>query len=156
VQALRQQEGTQFAVAPLAHPAGWIEVNPRLAQNPGSIAAASGVDGRSEGVGDGGAALAIAQLRTTPVMVGVTSTFDSYFADRVAGIGLKGEEANKSLDTTKLVMKDLTDLRESISGVNIDEELTAMITYQNGYAAIARFMTTFDGLLNTLINRMGV
>jgi flagellar hook-associated protein 1 len=156
VQALRQQEGTQFAVAPLAHPAGWIEVNPRLAQNPGSIAAASGVDGRSEGVGDGGAALAIAQLRTTPVMVGATSTFDSYFADRVAGIGLKGEEANKSLDTTKLVMKDLTDLRESTSGVNIDEELTAMITYQNGYAAIARFMTTFDGLLNTLINRMGV
>ena len=31
-----------------------------------------------------------------------------------------------------------------------------MITWQNGYAAIARFMTTFDGLLNTLINRMGV
>ena len=156
VQSLRQQEGTQFAVAPLAHPAGWIEVNPRLAQNPGSIAAAAGVDGRSEGVGDGGTALAIAQLRTTPVMVGATSTFDSYFADRVAGIGLKGEEANKSLDTTKLVMKDLTDLREQTSGVNIDEELTAMITYQNGYAAIARFMTTFDGLLNTLINRMGV
>ena len=107
-------------------------------------------------MGDGGAALAIAQLRTTPVMVGATSTFDGYFADRVAGIGLKGEEANKSLDTTKLVMKDLTDLREQTSGVNIDEELTAMITYQNGYAAIARFMTTFDGMLNTLINRMGV
>ncbi len=102
------------------------------------------------------AALAIAQLRTTPVMVGATSTFDSYFADRVAGIGLKGEEANRSIDTTKLVMKDLTDMRESISGVNVDEELTTMITYQNGYAAIARFVTTFDGLLDTIINRMGV
>jgi flagellar hook-associated protein 1 FlgK len=163
VQALRQgavgtdqPEGAQFAVAPLAHPAGWIEVNPKLALNPGSVAAASGIGGTSAGIGDGTAALAIAQLRTTPVMVGVTSTFDSYFADRVAGIGLKGEEANRSMDTTRLVMKDLTDMRESLSGVNMDEELSAMITYQNGYAAIARFVTTFDGLLNIIINRMGV
>jgi flagellar hook-associated protein 1 FlgK len=89
-------------------------------------------------------------------MVGATSTFDGYFADRVAGIGLKGEEANRSLDTAKLVMKDLTDLRESISGVNMDEELTTMITYQNGYAAIARFISTFNGLLDTVINKMGV
>ena len=156
VQALAQADGSQYAVAPLAHPAGWIEVNPRLLQNPGSIAAASGADGKSDGVGDGTAALAIAQLRTTPVMVGVTSTFDSYFADRVAGIGLKGEEANRSLDTAKLVMKDLKDLRESISGVNVDEELSTMITYQNGYAAIARFVSTFDQMLNVIINRMGV
>jgi flagellar hook-associated protein 1 FlgK len=163
VQALRQgaagtdqPQGADFAVAPLTHPAGWIEVNPKLALDPGSVAAASGTDGKSAGVGDGTAALAIAQLRTTPVMVGVTSTFDSYFADRVAGIGLKGEEANRSMDTTKLVMKDLTDMRQSISGVNMDEELSTMITYQNGYAAIARFVTTFDGLLNIIINRMGV
>ena len=156
VQSLAQADGSQYAVAPLAHPAGWIEVNSRLLQNPGSIAAASGADGKSDGVGDGTAALAIAQLRTTPVMVGVTSTFDSYFADRVAGIGLKGEEANRSLDTAKLVMKDLKDLRESISGVNVDEELSTMITYQNGYAAIARFVSTFDQMLNIIINKMGV
>jgi len=74
----------------------------------------------------------------------------------VAGIGLKGEEANRSLDTAKLVMKDLKDLRESISGVNVDEELSTMITYQNGYAAIARFVSTFDQMLNVIINRMGV
>jgi flagellar hook-associated protein 1 len=156
VQALRGDVGAQFAVAPQTHPAGWIEVNAKLAQDPGSIAAAGGVDGRSEGVGNGTAALAIAQLRTTPVMVGVTSTFDSYFADRVANIGLKGEEASRSLDTTKLVMKDLTDTREALSGVNIDEELSAMIAYQNGYAAIARFVSTFDKLIDTIINRMGV
>ncbi|HVO37922.1 MAG TPA: flagellar hook-associated protein FlgK [Spirochaetia bacterium] len=155
VQALRQ-DGAQFAVAPLAHPAGWIEVNPRLAADPGSIAAASGTAGRSEGIGDGTAALAIAQLRTTPVMIGVTSTFDGYFADKIAAIGLKGDEASRSMDTTKLVMKELTDMRESLSGVNQDEELTKMITYQNGYAAIARFVSTFDQMLNVIINRMAV
>ena len=156
VQALRTDQGAQFAVAPLSHPAGWIEVNPAVAANPGAIAAASGVGGVSEGIGDGTSALAIAQLRTTPVMVGATSTFDSYFADRVATIGLKGEEANRSMDTARLVMKNLTDMRESISGVNVDEELTSMITYQNAYASIARFVSTFNSLLDIVINRMGV
>ncbi len=120
------------------------------------IAAASGTAGRSNGIGDGTQALAIAQLRTTPVMVGVTSTFDSYFADAVARVGLKGDEASRSMDTTKLVMKELKDMRDSLSGVNQDEELTKMITYQNAYSAIARFMTAFDQMLQTLINRMGV
>jgi flagellar hook-associated protein 1 FlgK len=155
VRALRG-EGAQFAVAPLAHPSGWIEVNPRLMEDPGSIAAASGVGGISEGVGDGTAALAIAQLRTTPVMIGVNSTFDGYFADRVAGIGLRGEEAGRSLETSRLVLKELSDMRESLSGVNIDEELTKLISWQNGYAAIARFVTTFEQMLDTIINRMGV
>jgi flagellar hook-associated protein 1 len=154
--ALRTEVGAQFAVAPLAHPAGWMSVNERLTEDPGYIAAAGGADGKTDGAGNGTAALAIAQLRTTPVMVGVTSTFDSYFADRVAGIGLKGEEASRSLDTTKLVMKDLTDTREALSGVNVDEELSMMIAFQNGYSAIARFVSTFDQMLNTIINRMGV
>ncbi|MCX7038956.1 MAG: flagellar hook-associated protein FlgK [Spirochaetes bacterium] len=155
VAALRR-DGAQYAVAPLSHPAGWIEVNPRLMEDPGSIAAASGTAGRTEGIGDGTSALAVAQLRTRPVMIGLASTFDNYFAERVAGIGLKGEEAARSLETVNLVMKELTDMRESLSGVNIDEELTQMITYQHGYAAIARFVTTFDEMLDIIINRMGV
>jgi flagellar hook-associated protein 1 FlgK len=47
-------------------------------------------------------------------------------------------------------------MRESISGVNMDEELAAMIKYQHGYAAAARFITTVNTLLDTIINRMGV
>jgi flagellar hook-associated protein 1 len=155
VNALRQ-DGAGYAVAPLTHPAGWTEVNPRLMENPGSIAAASGLAGRSEGIGDGSAALAIAQLRTRPVMIGLASTFDSFFADRIAAIGLKGEEAARSLETVNLVMKEMKDMRESLSGVNIDEELTQMINYQHGYAAIARFVTTFDEMLDVIINRMAV
>jgi flagellar hook-associated protein 1 FlgK len=156
VQQLRTAEGATYAVAPLTHPAGWITVNPRLSSDPGLIAAASGIDGKSQGIGDGSVALAIAQLRTKPVMIGSSTGFDSWFADRVADIGLRGEEAQKSLDTVKLVMKDLTDTRESISGVNMDEEISKMITYQHGYAAVARFVTTFDTMLDLLINRMAV
>ena len=89
-------------------------------------------------------------------MIGSTATFDDWFAARVTDIGLRGEEASKSLDTAKLVVKQLTDMRESVSGVNMDEEVAKMITYEHGYAAIARFMTTFDSMLDILINKTGV
>lgn len=151
-----RENGVGFSVAPLSHPSGWIVVNPKLSADPGAVAAASGSSGISDGIGDGGAALAIAQLRTRPVMLGQASGFDAFFAAQTADIGLRGEEAAKSLDTAKLVMKDLKDLRESFSGVNIDEEMTNMITFQRGYAAIARFVNTFDEMLDTVINRMGV
>jgi flagellar hook-associated protein 1 FlgK len=106
--------------------------------------------------GDGSAALAIASLRNTPVMVGKLTSFDQYFADAVAEAGLKGEEAQIALETQELIMKELRDMRDSISGVNIDEELAAMIKFQHGYAASARFIAMFNQMLDTIINRMGV
>ena len=45
--------------------------------------------------------------------------------------------------------------RESVSGVSLDEEMTNLITYQQGYQASARMMTTIDTVLNTLINNTG-
>jgi len=52
-------------------------------------------------------------------------------------------------------MKDLRDMRESISGVNIDEELSNMIKYQHGYAAVARFISEVTRMIDTIINRVG-
>jgi len=155
VLALRD-DGAAFAVAPLAHPSAWIEVNKDLVNEPASIAAAAGVNGRSEGPEDGSTALTISGLRYKQVMIGDTMTFDGYFSELVASVGLRGEEAAKVLSTENLIMKNHKDLRESISGVNLDEELTTMLKFQHGYAAAARFITEFDRMLDVIINRMGV
>jgi flagellar hook-associated protein 1 FlgK len=150
--ALRPQ--AVFAVAPQSHPAGWIEVNPAVARDPLSVAAS--LAGRGEALGDGSGALAIAQLRTRPVMLGATGSFDEYFAAAATDIGLRGETAELAMKTQNQVMKDLKDMRESLSGVNMDEELANMIKYQHGYAAAARFVTESDRMIDTIINRMGV
>jgi flagellar hook-associated protein 1 FlgK len=145
-----------YAVAPIAHPSGWLEVNPALLKDPSSVAAGFGFNGNSANPGNGDAAAAIASIRNTPVMVGRLSTFDDYFADSVGRIGLLGEQAGRALETENRIMKFLNDWRQSISGVNIDEELSNMIRYQHGYNAAARFITTVNSMLDTLINRMGV
>ena len=155
VDSLRPQ-GTEYAVAPLAHPSGWIGINPAVTQQPAAIAASSGVAGRPGEPGDGSAALTIASIRNTPVLVGQIYSFDDYFADTIADVALKGEEAAMALATQRAIMKDLRDTRASISGVNIDEEIAQMIKFQHGYTAAARFITTVDQMLETIINRMGV
>lgn len=151
-----QGVAADYAVAPIAHPSGWIEVNPALVKEPASIASGYGENGKPANPGNGEAALAIASIRNSEVMVGKLGTFDDYFADAVARVGLMGEQSDRALETQNLIMKQLKDMRDSISGVNIDEELSQMIKYQHGYAAAARFISTVNEMLDTIINRMGV
>lgn len=148
--------GLEYSVTPTMHPSAWVEVNSELVSDPDSIAAGFGVNGRKANSGDGSAALAIARLRNSNVMVGKTPSFDEYFASTVANAGLKGEAASQALKTQELIMKKLGDLKESISGVNIDEELSQMIKFQHGYNAASRFVSEINKMLDTIINRMGV
>ena len=146
----------RFAVAPLQNPSARLTLNPAVVLEPARVAAGFGTAGDPAPVGDGSAALEIAGLRNRPVMVGQVSTLDDYFADSIAEIGLKGEQAELALLTQTTIMKDLRDRREAISGVNIDEELAQMIKFQHGYNAAARFVTMVDRMLDTIINRLGV
>ncbi|MDR1353665.1 MAG: flagellar hook-associated protein FlgK [Treponema sp.] len=145
-----------WAVAPTAHPSGWIEVSRAVLKDPAAVASGFGENGRPANPGNGEAALAMASIRNTAVMVGRLGTFDDYFADAVGRIGILGEQSREALATENLIMKQLKDMRDSVSGVNVDEELAAMIKYQHGYNAAARFITTVNALYDTLINRMGV
>ncbi|MDR0908461.1 MAG: flagellar hook-associated protein FlgK [Spirochaetaceae bacterium] len=150
-----------YAVAPETHPAAWVAVNPQLVREPGSVAAGLGTNGRPANAGNGDAALAIAALRDSQVMISGVSgsngykTFDDYFAGAVGRIGSLGAQSKDALETQQLIMKQLTDLRSSISGVNLDEELAAMIQYQKGYEAAARFLTTANSLLDVLLGMVG-
>lgn len=157
VDAVRQLRSTAgFAVAPVAHPSAWMGINEELRKDPGSLAASLGVADRKAEIGDGRAALEIADLRQRPVMVGLSGTFDDYFADSIAGIGIKGQEAQIASRTHELIMKNLRDAREGYSGVNMDEELAEMMKFQHGYNAAARFVSEVDKMLDVVINRMGV
>ncbi len=151
-----REGGVRYSVAPLAHPSGWLKVNPAMTADPTAIVSGLGSIGREALPGDGSAALEIAALRNKNVMLGQSNTFDDYFATSIAEIGLKGEVAQQANESQQLVMKDLKDFQSSISGVNMDEEMAEMIKFQHGYNAAARFVNEINQMLDTIINRMGV
>ncbi|MBC6713841.1 flagellar hook-associated protein FlgK [Treponema sp. Marseille-Q3903] len=148
--------GAQFAVAPVFNPSAYIEVNQVIRNDVMSVAAGyMDAAGRAP-TGDGRAAVEIAAIRNSSVMVGGMKTFDDYFADSVTNVGLKGEQAETNLLSQNAIMDDLRNLRDSISGVNIDEELAEIMKFQHGYNAAAKFITVWDSLVDTIINRLGV
>lgn len=149
-------DGAQFAVAPVLNPSAYIAVNPAIQSDVLSVAS-SFADARGEAEsGDGSAALEIASIRNSDVMIGRYRTLDDYFAESVTNVALKGEQAEINMMSQNSIMADLRSIRESISGVNIDEELADILKFQHGYNAAAKFINVMDELLDTVINRIGV
>ncbi|MDR1160547.1 MAG: flagellar hook-associated protein FlgK [Syntrophomonadaceae bacterium] len=83
-------------------------------------------------------------------------TADDYWRSVVANLGVERQEAIRMNDNQDIVIAELIDKRDSISGVSIDEEGTNIIKFQNAYNASARFITTIDEMLDVLISRTGV
>ena len=154
--AVNALNGAQFAVSPVLNPAGYIEVNNVIKNDVMSVASAFKDASGNVNAGDGRAAVEIASIRNTKVMIGRERTLDDYFADSVTNVGLKGEQAETQFNSHMAIMNDLRNMRDSISGVNIDEELSDIIKFQHGYNAAAKFVTVWDSLIDTVINRLGV
>jgi flagellar hook-associated protein 1 FlgK len=57
---------------------------------------------------------------------------------------------------TQASLTQLETMQSSESGVNLDEELATMVAQQHIYAASARLLSTYDQMLDTLIQRTGV
>lgn len=148
--------GAEFAVSPVYNPSAYIEVNNALKNDVMSVAAGYRDASGKAPSGDGRAAVQMASIRNTSIMVGSMRTFDDYFADTVTNVGLKGEQAQTNLLSQNAIMEDLRNLRDSISGVNIDEELAEIMKFQHGYNAAAKFVSVWDSLIDTVINKLGV
>jgi flagellar hook-associated protein 1 FlgK len=126
-----------------------------------------GDDNNINGVADGSNAVWISTLfncvkkNTSPTVNGDTrsigdESFYSYYNTSMTTLGGATENMNNKVEFQSDLMTQIENLRESTSGVNWDEELTNMITFQQGYAACSRCLTTMDEMLDKLINGTGV
>jgi flagellar hook-associated protein 1 FlgK len=151
----------EFMVTQRLHPSSWIGLEGSIEREVESIAASTGTDTDGDGIpdiargaGNGDNALAIAGIRFARVMVGGSQTINEYYQALITETGLKGEVAENENINRGLIVENLMNLRTSISGVNIDEELVNLVKFQHGYAAAARFVTEVNKMLEVLINRM--
>jgi len=111
--------------------------------------------------GDSSNALAIAQLKNkltmNPTLTGDNrATFDDYYNSIVAQLGIDAREAERMYDNQTLLVDQLLNRRESVSGVSLDEEMANMIKYQHSYTAAARVINTMDEMLDLIVNRLGL
>ena len=109
--------------------------------------------------GDGRGALAIEAAGTKPrtfanagALTGqVTSVMD--YAARLAGhAGVRAEALDSARAAAQSVRQEVKDRRSSEEGVNLDEELVKMTTYQQAYAASSRMIQAARDLYDILLN----
>lgn len=110
--------------------------------------AASGVAGL---IGDNSNAVKIAQLQNKLTMSSGTTTFNSYFDSLVSQVGLDVQSSKNTEAQGIAFTKQLTTLRESNSGVSLDEELTNLIKYQRSYQASSKLITTATEMMDIVI-----
>ncbi|TWH45243.1 flagellar hook-associated protein FlgK [Sporomusa sp. KB1] len=84
------------------------------------------------------------------------SSLDGYYSSLIGTLGSHSQNAQNTADNQQTLVDQIVNWRESISGVNLDEEMTYMIKFQKGYNAAARVLTTMDEMLDKLINGTGV
>ncbi|HTV10787.1 MAG TPA: flagellar hook-associated protein FlgK [Acidimicrobiales bacterium] len=170
------QAGNQGAPFFLGTGASNIEVNPALVSNPDLIGAnasatPSGSDATNE---DGTVAAEVGELpnsQTATMLVpaggwsaggsasswtsGATTTTgteaDAAYNELVTTVGQQTSSVNNQLTDQQTVTTNVNSALQSATGVNTDQELTNMVMYQNAYEATAKFMSTVDTLLQSLI-----
>ena len=71
-------------------------------------------------------------------------------------LGVQAAVSDRNLGIQQVITAQVDAARESVAGVNIDEEMTNMLSYQHAYSAAGRLVTASDEMLDVLINRMGV
>jgi len=82
----------------------------------------------------------------------VTSTFEEYYHGMVASIGTKSASISMSSEFNEVMVNKLSEIRDSVSAVSLDEEMINMIAFQYGYAAAAKLIGVADEMLQTLLN----
>ena len=74
----------------------------------------------------------------------------------MTAMGVDSAACKANLQAQEDLVEEVEKWRSATSGVNWDEELTNMITFQQGYSACSRCLTTMDEMLDRLINSTGM
>lgn len=119
-----------------------LAIDPALDADPKKLA--SGTPGK--GPGDNGGALAMFALATSGL------TDDAL--GLATGVARQTADANASVTRETLVSDHLAGLRDSLAGVDIQEELANLSRFEHASSAMTKFVSTIDSLLGDLIDRI--
>ena len=101
--------------------------------------------------GDNTNALAIFELRDQRVIDNRFS-IKEFYNGMIANLGVITKEAKSGRINQELLVSQIENVRESIKGVSIDEELVQMIQTQRIYQSASRVIVVIDGLIEEIIN----
>jgi len=123
-----------------------IAVDASLLDNPSLLQASSSATAN----GDGSVALQVANLASSSLSSLNSQTLGSYYDGTVAGLGNALQNANTQVTNQTSVSNMLATQQSSVSGVNIDQEMTNLMSFQRAYEAAAELVNTVNQMMITV------
>ena len=144
--------------------AGRFDVAPSLLSDPTKLSVGKVDVTAALGVvavrpGDGRGALGVAGSGNIPVLFQaagalgqVTMTVSRYASEFGGAVGRGAAAAETRQASAEAVAIEATNRRQSVEGVNLDEELVNLTTYQQAFSASARMIQAASELFDTLLS----
>ncbi len=84
----------------------------------------------------------------------VSTTLSQYGATILSDIGTQANQSGQLSTDAKSLLGEINQRQSDASGVNLDEELSNMIVYQNAYAAAGRVIKAAQDIYDVLLQTM--
>jgi flagellar hook-associated protein 1 FlgK len=148
-----------MTLTPIYHPAAQMRLSESVLQDPASIAAGRGKDEfgagdytRAGGMQDGTNALLIASaLKQDSKMIGHHLNPEEFYNALISKLGTQSRAAEDAAQNQKDNIVFLNKMRQSIMGVNLDEEMSNMVQFQHSYNAAAKMLQTQNEMLDVIL-----
>jgi flagellar hook-associated protein 1 FlgK len=110
------------------------------------------ISNNSSGVGDNRNALLLSGLQTTRNLSGSNASYQEFYGGMVADVGIKTRQAQITERSQQTLLSQAENARDSLSGVNLDEEAANLIKYQQAYQAMGQVIASANAMFNELLS----
>ncbi len=105
-----------------------------------------------DGTADNRNALALGDLVDARLAGDPPQSYTEQYASLVQAVGVHASEASANAEAAHILLSQAEDFRESISGVNLDEEAANLIRFEQAYNASAQVISVARDIFNVLLN----
>ncbi len=121
--------------------AATIDISTALAGDPKLLAAAAA----------GGGPLDSENARALANLASLNTGVDAQYRQMIDVLGVQSQRATRQSAIQTTITNNVDAARDSVSGVNLDEEMTNMVQFQASYNASAKYLSVINEVLDTLL-----
>jgi flagellar hook-associated protein 1 FlgK len=107
---------------------------------------------KNTGLGDTRNASLLAGLQTKNIFNNGNATYQTAYASLVSQVGNKAREVQVNAEAGDALLSQVKNAAQDVSGVNLDEEATNLLKYQQAYQAAGKIMQVASTVFDTLLS----
>lgn len=112
------------------------------------------LEANTNGVGDNRNALLMSDLQNQTQLAGGSASYTDFYGGLVADVGVQTRQARVAESTQSTLLSNAQNARDSVSGVNLDEEAANLVKFQQAYQAASQVIVTANTMFQSLISAL--